>query len=59
MSLTDRAIINLKASAKPNKHFDSGGLFIYVPPTRKKYWKLWYRFHRKPKTLVSRNVSEG
>ena len=51
MPLTDRAILNLKATGKPHKHFDGGGLHIHVSPTGGKLWRLSYRFNGKPKTL--------
>ena len=51
MALTDRAIQNLKATGKPHKHFDGGGLHIHVSPTGGKLWRLSYRFHGKPKLL--------
>ena len=52
MKLTDRAIVNLKATGKIHKHFDGGGLYVHVSPTGGKLWRLFYRFNGKTK-LVS------
>ena len=43
MPLTDTAIRNAKAAAKPYKLTDGGGLFLYVAPTGGKLWRLKYR----------------
>jgi integrase len=51
MSLTDRAIINLKATGKSSKHFDGGGLHIFLSPTGGKLWRLVYRFEGREKLL--------
>ncbi len=51
MSLTDRAIINLKPTGKSSKHFDGGGLHIFLSPTGGKLWRLVYRFEGKEKLL--------
>ena len=51
MSLTDRAITNLKTTGKVQKHFDGGGLHIYVSPSGGKLWRMAYRFNGKAKTL--------
>jgi integrase len=51
MSLTDRTISNIKATGKPQKHSDGGGLYIHVTPTGNKLWKLAYRFGGKQKSL--------
>ncbi len=42
MSLTDRAIINLKPTGKSSKHFDGGGLHIFLSPSGGKLWRLVY-----------------
>lgn len=51
MALTDRAITALKATGKAQKHFDGGGLHIFVSPSGGKLWRLAYRFHGKAKLL--------
>jgi integrase len=51
MSLTDRAIINLKPTGKSSKHFDGGGLHIFLSPTGGKLWRLVYRFDGREKLL--------
>ncbi|MBD5417819.1 MAG: integrase arm-type DNA-binding domain-containing protein [Desulfovibrio sp.] len=51
MPLTDTHIRSLKPEAKPRKYFDGGGLFLYVPPTGSKLWRLAYRFEGKSKLL--------
>ena len=43
MALTDRAIQNLKATDKRRKHFNGGGLHIFLSPTGGKLWRLVYR----------------
>ncbi|MEX2479750.1 MAG: tyrosine-type recombinase/integrase [Gammaproteobacteria bacterium] len=47
MPLTDTAIKNAKAGAKPRKLFDGGGLYLLVTPQGQKLWRLKYRFGRK------------
>ena len=49
--MTEVAIKNAKADAKPLKLFDSGGLFLRVTPTGGKWWRLKYRFNGKEKLL--------
>ena len=51
MSLTDRAIVNLKANGKQHKHFDGGGLHLVVYATGGKNWRLSYRYEGKEKVL--------
>ncbi len=51
MSLTDRGIVNLKATGKQHKHFDGGGLHLIVYPNGGKAWRLAYRFQGKAKLL--------
>ena len=52
MPLTDRAILNLKPSSAPTKHFDGGGLHIVVTPAGGKHWRYAYRFQGKQKLLT-------
>jgi hypothetical protein len=52
MALTDTAIRNAKATAKPYKLGDSGGLFLLVQPTAGKLWRLKYRIDGREKKLA-------
>lgn len=49
--LTDTYIRNLKAADKPKKYADSGGLFLYIPTSGSKLWRMAYRFNKKSKLL--------
>lgn len=49
--LDDRFIQGLKAADKPKKYADGGGLFLFIPASGKKLWRLAYRFDRKAKLL--------
>ncbi len=49
--LTDARLRALKASEKPQKISDGGGLYIYVSPAGGKLWRMAYRFDGKQKTL--------
>ena len=51
MPLTDRFIMNLKATGKVHKHADGGGLYIHVSPSGGKLWRMAYSFNGKQKTL--------
>ncbi|MDR1612843.1 MAG: Arm DNA-binding domain-containing protein, partial [Planctomycetota bacterium] len=51
MALTGRMIATLKPMEKAKKHFDGGGLFLFVTPTGGKLWRMAYRFHGKSKLL--------
>lgn len=51
MSLSDVKIRNAKATNKPTKLFDGGGLFLLINPTGSKLWRLKYRYERKEKLL--------
>lgn len=52
MPLTDVAIRNAKARAKPYKLAAGGGLYVLVTPDGGKYWRLKYRFAGKEKLLA-------
>ncbi len=55
MALTELQVKNAKASDKPLKLSDGGGLFLLVQssnPKDSKYWRLAYRFAGKQKTLA-------
>ncbi len=49
--LTELAIRKAKATEKPQKLFDGGGLYLEVPPTGNKRWRLKYRYQGKEKLL--------
>jgi integrase len=51
MALTDIAIRNAKAAAKPYKLGDALGLFLLVQPTGGKLWRLKYRVDGREKKL--------
>lgn len=52
MVLTDRDAAQAKASGKPYKLTDGGGLFLLLHQNGGKYWRLAYRFAGKQKTLA-------
>lgn len=50
--LTVKQIDAARAKEKLYRLADSGGLFMFMPPTGKKVWRMRYRFESKEKTLV-------
>ena len=54
--LDDHIIQGLKAADKPKKYADGGGLFLFIPASGKKLWRLAYRFERKAKLLSFQEV---
>ncbi len=52
MALTATRVKAAKASDKPQKLTDGGGLFLLVQINGAKYWRLAYRFTGKQKTLA-------
>lgn len=50
--LTVKQIDAARPAEKPYRLADAGGLFLYVPPSGKKVWRMRYRFDGKEKTLV-------
>ncbi len=50
--LTDTTIRALKPTEKSQKLFDSGGLFLFVPPTGGRLWRFKYR-HAGREKLIS------
>ncbi len=55
MALTQLQVKNAKATGRPLKLSDGGGLFLLVRspnPNDSKYWRLAYRFAGKQKTLA-------
>ena len=52
MALTAIQVKSAKATDKPKKLSDGGGLYLLVQPTGARYWRLDYRFAAKRKTLA-------
>ena len=52
MPLKDISVRNAKASSRPRKLSDGGGLYVLVQPTGSKLWRVAYRFAGKQKTLA-------
>jgi hypothetical protein len=42
---------SLKPTGKVQKHFDGGGLYLYLSPTGGKAWRMDFRVDGKYKTL--------
>lgn len=51
MPLTDVHIRSLKPADKPHKYSDGGGLFLFIPPSGSKLWRMAYRFEGKSRLL--------
>ena len=56
MPLTDTHIRSLKPDMKPRKYFDGGGLFLFIPTSGSKLWRMAYRFDGKSKLLSLGNI---
>jgi integrase len=53
MALTDTEVKAAKPRKKAFKMYDGGGLFMFIPPTGAKLWRLRYRgLHSKEKVLA-------
>lgn len=52
MALTDTAIRNAKAKAKPRKLTDGAGLYLELMPSGAKYWRMRYRMAGKDTRLA-------
>lgn len=52
MALTEMEVKKTKATDKPQKLSDGGGLFLLIQPNGGKYWRMAYRFAGKQKTLA-------
>lgn len=52
MPLTDTQIKTTKPTDKAQKLFDADGLFLFIPPTGSKLWRVKYRYQRKEKLLA-------
>lgn len=50
--LTVKKIETAKSAEKAYRLADQAGLFLYVPPSGKKVWRMRYRYDGKEKTLV-------
>jgi len=50
--LTEAAVKGAKPSTKPRKLYDERGLFLFIPPTGARLWRLKYRLHGKEKLLA-------
>lgn len=50
--LTVKQIDSAKPKDKAYRLADAGGLFLFIPPTGKKVWRLRYRIEGREKTLV-------
>ncbi len=50
--LTETAVRAAKATEKPAKLFDGGGLYLLVNPQGSRLWRLKYRVHGKEKLLA-------
>ncbi len=51
MPLTETKIRATKATEKPVKLFDSGGLYLLVNPNGSRWWRLKYRFHGRERGI--------
>lgn len=51
VALTDKAIQNAKATDKPRRLFDGGGLHVLVNPDGTKYWRLKFLYGGKEKRI--------
>jgi integrase len=56
--LTETAIRAAKATEKPAKLFDSGGLYLLVNPQGSRLWRLKYRVQGKEKLLAVGNYPD-
>jgi hypothetical protein len=52
MPLKDVTVRNAKATVRPRKLSDGGGLHVLIQPAGGKLWRLAYRFTGKQKTLA-------
>lgn len=51
VALTEKAIQNAKATEKPRRLFDGGGLHVLVNPDGTKYWRLKFLYGGKEKRI--------
>lgn len=51
MALTETEVRNAKATEKPVKLFDGGGLYLLVNPNGGRWWRLKYRYNGKERGI--------
>jgi integrase len=51
MALTEVEIRSARATEKPIKLFDGGGLYLFVQPSGSRWWRFKYRFHGKEREV--------
>jgi len=52
MALTALEVRSAKGTDRPYKISDSGGLYLFVQPTGRRYWRLAYRWAGKQQTMA-------
>lgn len=52
MALSATTVSKVKATDKPQKLSDGGGMYLLIQPTGAKLWRMDYRFANKRKTLA-------
>jgi integrase len=52
--LNDTLIRSLKITGKAKKHFDGGGMYLFVTATGSKLWRMAYHYDKKEKLLSFR-----
>lgn len=52
MALTALEVRSAKGRERPYKISDSGGLYLFVQPTGRRYWRLAYRWAGKQQTMA-------
>lgn len=52
MALTALEVRSAKGKERPYKISDSGGLYLFVQPTGRRYWRLAYRWAGKQQTMA-------
>jgi len=50
--LNDTDIRKIKPTERPQKLYDSGGLYLYVTPAGSRIWRMKYRYEGREKLLV-------
>lgn len=50
--LTNAAVKGARASARPYKLCDTGGLYLYVTPTGRRTWRMKFRYQGREKLLT-------
>ncbi|WP_129646464.1 Arm DNA-binding domain-containing protein [Peristeroidobacter agariperforans] len=52
LPLTETAVKAVKPAEKPFKVYDGRGLFLYVPPTGARLWRMKNRYGGREKLLA-------